>query len=653
MFPFGPDSEPSTRDFRPGRPVPSGPSPPGYDTATPSPATVSDAAARAIALHATLGDYDLLHVAGEGGMGVVYLARHRPSGRTVALKVMRPDMAGTEGLALRFRREMRIADAVRHPHIAPVGEVGEAGGRLYYTMPFAPATLAQRRQRYADPPAAARLLAAVARAVHHAHLHGIVHRDLKPANVLLTADGEPLVSDFGLARWVDASQELTPAASSTLGTPCYMAPEQIAGPTHLLGPSADVWALGVILYELLAGQRPFDGDGRDAVLHLIRTTDPAPPRQFRPDLDPALEAVVMMALRKAPAERYAMAAALADDLERWLAGRPVRAQAPPPTLPGRPAAAGWRPRAAAAAAVLLAAVPAALVFAGLGAAPPRADVADPGPDIVPTPAKRDDLKARLARGEAVGLVKPRQWPTWYGVRHGRPEWLEVGRSGPGRDTTVAVGNTLVLMDLLDAVPLDAYRLEAVLCHRAAAAPDSLVGLYVSYHDYPLGAKRLRVYTRLVFNDLDDPAARARQFNPAIPADERSPATGNRLRLELAVHFTAEHDPTGPELSVWQAMLGRDVRAVLPARPDPPAEAWRRVAVEVRPTGVRVFLQGQPLGEASAAQLDKRLREILSRYQIFAPADLVAVAPRGAAGLAVRSAGVAVRSVTLSPLSHKE
>src|SRR5438093_1689538 len=175
----------------------------------------------------------------------------------------------------------------------------------------------------------------VARAVAFAHGKGILHRDLKPSNVLLEECGEPMVSDFGLAKFLDASVELT-QAGQRMGTPAYMAPEQASGQTDRVGPVSDVWALGVILYELLAGRRPFTATERDELTKQILSTDPPSPRLLRPDLDEALQTVVLKCLAKEPRRRYASAAALADDLARWLRGEPISAR--PESWPRR----AWR-----------------------------------------------------------------------------------------------------------------------------------------------------------------------------------------------------------------------------------------------------------------------------------------------------------------------
>ncbi|HJT79044.1 MAG TPA: serine/threonine-protein kinase, partial [Gemmataceae bacterium] len=197
-----------------------------------------------------LGGYRLLDVIARGGCGVVYRAWQQGLDRAVALKVLRPEWSCDVRARQGFCQEARVMAALRHPHIMPVHEIGESRGVLFFSMDFAPGSLA----RHVPAPSAGRaaaLLEKVARAVHFAHQQGVVHRDLKPSNVLLGEDGEPLVSDFGLA-WAVEGQG---GAAGLAGTPAYMAPEQLAAAGRGVGPTADVWALGVMLYELLTGRR--------------------------------------------------------------------------------------------------------------------------------------------------------------------------------------------------------------------------------------------------------------------------------------------------------------------------------------------------------------------------------------------------------------
>jgi predicted Ser/Thr protein kinase len=272
------------------------------------------------------GDYELLEKLGEGGMGVVYKARDTVLGRIVALKRM-----GRGKLALpqeieRFYREARAAAQSPHPHIVPVYDFGEHAGEHYLTMAFVSGgSLADHRERFAEPRAAVALLEKVARAVQAAHEKGIIHRDLKPANVLLDEQGEPLVSDFGLAKRVDDDVGLT-HTGDVLGTPAYMAPEQAAGRISQISARTDVWALGVMLYELLTGQRPFAGPDRSAMTVQIQSVDPPPPRTLRPQVDRALELIVLKCLEKDPEQRYRSAQALVDDLQRWQRGERISAR---------------------------------------------------------------------------------------------------------------------------------------------------------------------------------------------------------------------------------------------------------------------------------------------------------------------------------------
>jgi WD40 repeat protein len=276
------------------------------------------------------GDYDILEEVGRGGMGVVYRARHRGLGRIVALKTLRAEGLAREEDLRRFRAEAEVLASLDHPHIVPIYEVGEHEGQPCFAMKLlGGGSLADRLRTGPLPPReAAGLVAALARAVHHAHQCGVLHRDIKPSNVLLDEQGQPHVSDFGLARWlVDASGVAGVTASGALiGTVGYMAPEQAAGQARHLTTAVDVHALGSVLYECLTGRPPFVGETLLDTLRCVR--DEVPPRlsTIRPGIDRDLETICLKCLEKDPQRRYPSAAALADDLERWTEGRPIEAR---------------------------------------------------------------------------------------------------------------------------------------------------------------------------------------------------------------------------------------------------------------------------------------------------------------------------------------
>jgi len=275
------------------------------------------------------GDYELLHEIGRGGMGVVYRARQRGLDRTVAIKMILASHLASAEHVRRFQDEARAAARLRHSHIVHIHEVGQCHGQHYFTMEYIDGTsLAERIARGpADPKDAARLVRTVALAVHHLHEHGIVHRDLKPSNILLDSAGEPYVSDFGLAKVFAADSKAT-ATGVIAGTPCYMAPEQAAGHGAQVGPAADVYSLGVILYELLTGQPPFLRENPLDTLLMVLGSEPVPPRQLQRRIPRELEWVCLKCLSRSPADRYASAAALADELDRFLKGEVLQARAP-------------------------------------------------------------------------------------------------------------------------------------------------------------------------------------------------------------------------------------------------------------------------------------------------------------------------------------
>jgi WD40 repeat protein len=275
----------------------------------------------------SFGDYELLEEVGRGGMGVVYRARQKSLERVVALKmVLAGEHAGPQELA-RFRSEAAALARLQHPNIVQIHEVGAHDGRPYFSMEFVDGpSLAQRLDGAPLPGReAARLVQTLAGAVHAAHGKGVVHRDLKPANVLLAADGTPKVTDFGLAKRLDAPGGAT-QSGAIVGTPSYMAPEQAAGRSKDIGPPVDVYALGALLYELLTGRPPFRAPTAVDTLVLVQTAEPVPPSRLQPGVPPDLETVCLSCLQKDPARRYASAQALGDDLRRFLAGEPIWAR---------------------------------------------------------------------------------------------------------------------------------------------------------------------------------------------------------------------------------------------------------------------------------------------------------------------------------------
>src|SRR5213594_1750309 len=247
-------------------------------------------AARAAEMLGELGDYELLEEIGRGGQGVVFRARQKSLNRTVALKVISLGQWASRAHVKRFRLEAEAAASLNHPSIVPIYEVGERDGSCYFSMKFVEGGQLDEIVRHTPMSIrhAAELIAKLARTVHYAHEHGILHRDIKPGNILINAEGEPLLTDFGLARLAESESSIT-RTLEVMGTPSYMAPEQAVGDNSAVSSATDIYGLGAVLYQLLTGHPPFAGDTTYETVRMVLETQPRQPRLCNPKVDRDLE----------------------------------------------------------------------------------------------------------------------------------------------------------------------------------------------------------------------------------------------------------------------------------------------------------------------------------------------------------------------------
>ncbi|MBX3471540.1 MAG: serine/threonine protein kinase, partial [Planctomycetes bacterium] len=304
------------------------------------------------------GPYEVVEELGRGGMGVVYKARQPTIDRLVALKVLLSGALASNTQVKRFQREAELTARLKHPGIVHVHDVGQVGDFHYFTMDFVdgPPLSKLIKERQLGVRRAVEVARDVARALHHAHERGAIHRDVKPGNIIIGSDGAPVLTDFGLARDLDAEgDERLTRSGAMVGTPYYMAPEQAQGKRDLVSARSDVYALGVVLFEMLTFELPFRGETQLELTNKIINQDPPRPSAIEPTIDRDLDAIVLQALAKQPQDRHATAEALAQDLDRFLRGERVHKRGPSLAELVRRARRGWRrPTALAAVGAVLA-----------------------------------------------------------------------------------------------------------------------------------------------------------------------------------------------------------------------------------------------------------------------------------------------------------
>jgi serine/threonine-protein kinase len=559
---------------------------------------------------------------GVGGMGVVWRARDVRLDRAEAVKVIRGSPCAGEEAHDRFQREARAVARLDHPGVVRLYSFGEHGESLYLRMELVEGGSLQQRLRGGPLPPrdAAELVRQLALAVQHAHDSGVLHRDLKPGNVLMTADGSPKVTDFGLAKLLDADDGLS-RTGAVMGTPSYMAPEQAAGRGSDVGAPTDVWALGAILYECLTGQPPFRASGRTETLALVQTQPPAPPGRLRPDVPPELEAVCLKCLEKRPRDRYATAAELADELQAWLDGRPTRAR------PGR----GRRRRLVFLVAFALCATAALLVL--------RRPAAEP-------PGPLDEARERLRRGEAVELIGATGPPRWSRWRLGEKDAKAFAEAD---GTFIVQGWPLTLLELLpDTAGQSRYRFSAEIRHMQSG-DGGAVGLYFAASADTAGGPTTVSFLRVSFNDVADAVDQHNRLPEVIrrgrPVPQGNRVTvGSRYHAEAAAVTTFATDFLEPEL--FKA-AGHATRA----------GEWRKLRIDVSPPRVRVFWgdRHRLVGVLERAAVEEDDRQRRQRHRQLHPesagrvGEAVPLDLQGGLGLYLSAGYAAFRNVRVEPL----
>ena len=587
------------------------------------------------------GPYRLLGELGRGGMGVVYEARHVVLDRRLALKMIRPGRGGAEETE-RFLREAKAIAQLKHRNIVTMYDFGEIHGEHYFTMEIAErGSLVKHLERFnKSPREAVAFLAKVARVVQHVHDAGLMHRDLKPGNILLDADDEPILSDFGLAKPFTPSEDALTDTGVIPGTRAYMSPEQASGSSPAC-PQSDVWALGVILFEMVCGRKPFIGESEEKITTAILKSDPPEPRSLKPTVDRSLEAIMLMCLRKDPNRRYKTASALVGDLDRWLRGEPTEAR--PLTWTGRMIRRHRRALTVTAAVALVALVGVALAV-----------------QLDPDRALKREIMPALERSEAVVLLGETGKPKWS-------RWIQPGtetlKEGEPYEFNSGAKS---MLELLPTVPLERYAFRAEVRHERSNG--GIVGVYCCRTAHPLSwgvghglllisfadwgrnvgedpkTKNRMGYARLTpcirsvpshFHFTDGALAR-KQFVAREPARKVSPFTDTREETEALAK----------KLKKDKVDVNNQIASELEAKKD----GWRRIRVHVTPQFVEWYWDGEFVTSLPREQRIKMAEGFVSHRPI-----LEGIAPEfppdGGLGLLVDEGRASFRNVIVEPLNE--
>jgi serine/threonine protein kinase len=549
-----------------------------------------------------IGEYELLDDGKEGGMGVVYRARQRGITREVALKVMGHRVASSRTVVSRFEREVRSQAALDHDNIVKILEIRLHDNPPFYTMPYLKGgSLGHRMRDFHEPRQAAALMEKVALAIQHAHDHQIIHRDQKPGNILLDEKAEPKVSDFGLAKLLDSTDadELT-RTGEQMGTLPYMAPEQVEGREDV-GKPADVWALGIILYELLAGSRPFTAPKRGDLERQILHDDPPSLRKVLRRRNAPLETIIRACLKKNPAARYGSAGDLAKDLRQWLNDEPISQQ--PESIAQRlmrKAKRRWR-----AILVISLAFISLLLASLLYLRAPNC------------PVYLWSINRQLASRQPVTLIAENGLPSWYnwvwdpGIVNNRVLFAQ------GEQFTVQGWNWSFL-ELVPHPRVEAYTFQAEVCHVGGGLPGSQVGIYFGR-----------------FNAGFDDVLWGLTFDESMPARSGMPnpnglATFAAIALRRAGMEGMPRQPLSQHLFTRAASTGT---------------TWRKLRIDVAQTKITVSLDNELIAACTPDEMMKQMAMFMKGLGDSSPSEFGC---RGGLGLYVWRGEGAFRNVSIIP-----